>query len=143
MSAFEISTKKNWQTYAEILGKDRASLTKYTKLVIEVEPQPIGIDLPALMKKDAPFFPSVVNVLLDFKMVKKEDIQDDAVYDFEGLGRILWMYRETLQELTVRCNGAFHAENKLDNGFQASPAVIGNTLIVRSTKHLYCIAQKE
>ncbi len=31
------------------------------------------------------------------------------------------------------------AENKLDNGFYASPAVVGNSLILRSTEHLYCI----
>lgn len=31
------------------------------------------------------------------------------------------------------------AENKFDNGCQASPAVVGDTLLVRTTKHLYCI----
>jgi len=34
------------------------------------------------------------------------------------------------------------AESRLDNGFQASPAVVGNSLYLRSIKHLYCIEQK-
>ncbi len=31
------------------------------------------------------------------------------------------------------------AKNQLDHGFQASPAVYGNSLILRSTTSLYCI----
>lgn len=33
------------------------------------------------------------------------------------------------------------AENSLNNGFQASPAVVGNSLYLRTTKHLYCIEE--
>ncbi len=33
------------------------------------------------------------------------------------------------------------AENELPDGFQASPAVYGDSLIVRTTKHLYCIEE--
>ncbi len=35
----------------------------------------------------------------------------------------------------------FHelATNRLEHGFQASPAVQGNSLILRSIEHLYCI----
>ncbi len=31
------------------------------------------------------------------------------------------------------------AENELPDGFQASPAMLGDSLILRTTKHLYCI----
>jgi outer membrane protein assembly factor BamB len=34
------------------------------------------------------------------------------------------------------------ATNKLDDGFDASPAAVGNELYLRGTKHLYCIAAK-
>ena len=33
------------------------------------------------------------------------------------------------------------ASNRLDEGCDASPVVIGDTLFLRSTKHLYCIAE--
>lgn len=33
-------------------------------------------------------------------------------------------------------------ENSLDHGFQASPAVAGNELYLRSTQHLYCIGKE-
>ena len=33
------------------------------------------------------------------------------------------------------------AENEFGNGFIASPAIAGNTIIVRSLTHLYCFAQ--
>ena len=33
------------------------------------------------------------------------------------------------------------AENEFDEGFIASPAIAGNTIIVRSLTHLYCFAQ--
>ena len=33
------------------------------------------------------------------------------------------------------------AENEFDQGFIASPAIAGNTIIVRSMTHLYCFAQ--
>ena len=32
------------------------------------------------------------------------------------------------------------AENELDEGFDASPAVVGDELYLRGEKHLYCIA---
>ena len=34
------------------------------------------------------------------------------------------------------------ADNELENGFQASPAVAGNSLYLRTTKDLYCIEAK-
>lgn len=34
------------------------------------------------------------------------------------------------------------ATNKLDDGFDASPAAVGNELFLRGSKHLYCIAGK-
>jgi outer membrane protein assembly factor BamB len=34
------------------------------------------------------------------------------------------------------------AKNKLDDGFHASPVIIGNDLYLRGFKHLYCISQK-
>jgi len=34
------------------------------------------------------------------------------------------------------------ADNQLDDGFQASPAAAGNSLYLRTTKHLYCIAEE-
>ena len=34
------------------------------------------------------------------------------------------------------------ARNKLDDGFDASPAVVGNELFLRGRSHLYCIAEK-
>ena len=34
------------------------------------------------------------------------------------------------------------ARNKLDDGFDASPVVVGNELILRGRAHLYCIAEK-
>jgi hypothetical protein len=34
------------------------------------------------------------------------------------------------------------ATNKLDDGIDASPAVVGNELILRGREHLYCIAEK-
>jgi outer membrane protein assembly factor BamB len=35
------------------------------------------------------------------------------------------------------------ATNRLDDGFMASPAVAGNSLILRTRSHLYCIEQKK
>ncbi|MBI4663675.1 MAG: PQQ-like beta-propeller repeat protein [Verrucomicrobia bacterium] len=34
------------------------------------------------------------------------------------------------------------ARNKLEDGFEASPAVVGNELFLRGRSHLYCIAEK-
>lgn len=34
------------------------------------------------------------------------------------------------------------AENRLDDGFSASPAIAGNEIYLRGHKHLYCIAKK-
>ncbi len=34
------------------------------------------------------------------------------------------------------------ATNKLDDGFDASPAVVGKELFLRGHEHLYCIAEK-
>lgn len=58
----------------------------------------------------------------------------DRIYAFstEGAARVLAAGRRF----------KLIAENELANGFQASPAVVGDTLIVRSTKHLYCIGEK-
>jgi hypothetical protein len=33
------------------------------------------------------------------------------------------------------------ANNKLDENFDASPALVGNELILRGREHLYCLAQ--
>ena len=33
------------------------------------------------------------------------------------------------------------AENQLDDGCQASAAIVGEALYVRTTQHLYCIAE--
>ncbi len=35
------------------------------------------------------------------------------------------------------------AANRLDDGFMASPAVVGNDLILRTRTHLYCVGKKE
>ena len=34
------------------------------------------------------------------------------------------------------------AQNKLDDGFNASPALVDNELYLRGQKSLYCIAEK-
>jgi outer membrane protein assembly factor BamB len=34
------------------------------------------------------------------------------------------------------------ARNKLDDGFDASPAVVGNELFLRGRTHLYCVLEK-
>jgi hypothetical protein len=46
--------------------------------------------------------------------------------------------------VVLRAGRAFDklAENRLDAGFMASPAVSGNTLILRTKTHLYAIEQK-
>jgi hypothetical protein len=33
------------------------------------------------------------------------------------------------------------AKNRLDDGFDASPAIVGNRLLLRGRQHLYCIAE--
>ena len=35
------------------------------------------------------------------------------------------------------------ASNRLDDGFDASAAIVGNQLYLRGRKHLYCIAKKK
>ena len=35
------------------------------------------------------------------------------------------------------------ATNKLDDGFDASPAIVGNNLFLRGKKNLYCISPTE
>ena len=34
------------------------------------------------------------------------------------------------------------AENQLDEAIDATPSIVGDTIYVRSGKHLYCIAEK-
>jgi outer membrane protein assembly factor BamB len=35
------------------------------------------------------------------------------------------------------------AENRVDDGFMASPAVAGNNLFLRTKTHLYCVADRK
>jgi len=44
-------------------------------------------------------------------------------------------------EAVVNC-AAFHSAAPLDDVFSASPALVGNELILRGEKYLYCLAKQ-
>jgi hypothetical protein len=54
------------------------------------------------------------------------------MFDEEGMSRVIEATPERFQLL---------AENRLDDGCMASPAVIDNALILRTKTHLYRIEQ--
>lgn len=57
-------------------------------------------------------------------------------------GQIYFFSREgNVSVISAGRNFELLAENELDDGFIASPAIADNTLIVRSLTHLYCFAQ--
>ncbi len=58
---------------------------------------------------------------------------DDKIYliSREGVTVVIG-HGTTLEELAV---------NRLDEPVDASPAIVGNRLIMRGAKHLYCIAE--
>ena len=47
--------------------------------------------------------------------------------------------------LVLEKSNEFHvlSRNELDDGFDASPVVIGNELFLRGRRNLYCIAEDE
>jgi outer membrane protein assembly factor BamB len=77
-----------------------------------------------------------------FEQTRLEDITGVYSSPIGAQNRIYWagqngvtLVFERGKELKVL------AKNKLDDGFDASPAVVGNDLFLRGRKHLYCIAE--
>jgi outer membrane protein assembly factor BamB len=62
-------------------------------------------------------------------------LADGKIYFFELEGKVTVIEASTEGKKVL-------AENQLDNGFQASPAVAGNSLFLRSTKHLNCFSNE-
>ncbi|VGO17886.1 hypothetical protein PDESU_06488 [Pontiella desulfatans] len=56
-------------------------------------------------------------------------------------GDRIYFFGNTGKTTVIRTGRTFEllAENELDAGFMASPAVLGNSLILRTKTHLYCI----
>lgn len=61
-------------------------------------------------------------------------LADGKIYFFEMEGKV------TVIEASAAGMNVV-AENQLDHGFQASPAVAGDALYLRTTKHLYCFSK--
>lgn len=62
-------------------------------------------------------------------------LADGKIYFFELEGKV------TVIEASAERKRVL-AENKLDDGFQASPAVAGDSLLLRTTKHVYCFTHQ-
>jgi outer membrane protein assembly factor BamB len=62
-------------------------------------------------------------------------LADGKIYFFELEGKVTVIEASTEGKKVL-------AENQLDNGFQASPAVAGNSLFLCSTKHLNCFSNE-
>ncbi len=62
------------------------------------------------------------------------------IYD----GERIYFFSANGKSLVIRAGRTFEqlAENKLDSGFNASPAVLGNSLILRNKTHLYRISEQ-
>jgi outer membrane protein assembly factor BamB len=57
-------------------------------------------------------------------------------------GKIYFFSQEgNVSVISARREFQLLAENELDEGFIASPAIAGNTIILRSLTHLYCLAE--
>lgn len=57
-------------------------------------------------------------------------------------GKIYFFSREgNISVISARRDFEILSQNKLGEGFIASPAIAGNTIIARSLTHLYCFAQ--
>jgi len=57
------------------------------------------------------------------------------IYAFDLEGKVT-VFKASTKKLEII------GRNKLDHGFQASPAVAGNSLYLRTIKHLYCVEEK-
>ena len=62
------------------------------------------------------------------------------IYD----GERIYFFSANGKSLVIRAGRTFEqlAENKLDSGFNASPAVLGNSPILRTKTHLYRISEQ-
>ena len=60
-----------------------------------------------------------------------------------GVAGRLYVFGRDGKAMVIKHSRTFEvlAENELNEGFDASPAVVGDELYLRGEKHLYCIAK--
>jgi len=69
----------------------------------------------------------------------------DSIYaSFAGVGDRVYVAGRNGTTLVVKNADTFEvlATNKLDDGFDASPAIVGDELFLKGNKSMYCIAKR-
>jgi outer membrane protein assembly factor BamB len=80
---------------------------------------------------------------VNFAQTRLEGVRDIYASPVAAKGRVYFIGREGVA-LVIKDQPTLEtiSTNQLDDGFDASPAIVGRDLFLRGKKHLYCITKE-
>ena len=84
----------------------------------------------------------VTDVELKWKPCQAEELTIRAATDFDNFYAAAEALPSPDEHSLLVLSVELLAKSQLGDGFMASPAVVGNELILRSKSHLYCVTER-